>query len=549
MAARGFQSPPGIPNTVTRDLMSSLPIVTWDGLKTLEFYVISDDDNPSATAGTWPGPTIRVPRGVIFHAATQGKGPPPHTIHWHGIEPTPINDGVGHCSMEVGQYTYQWQPNHIGTYFYHCHRNTVQHFEFGLYGMLLIEPPDTYFASEQNAAIPLGHCRDGKRRTAANLVAFPQFPGFNNLALEAPDPLGQFPAHPHAQTVTYDVEVLWVPDDRDSVWSDLAGPDAKATYPFHYFAGNEFNVIGVPGVNDDFHGNAGPPAPPVPPDPPEPPLLPTDFFAFNDFNADYWFVTGVPVPAARGGSATINPAAALPGGVIPPALNSGVAGTQIAINARVGQTILVRCLDAAYNCISVTFPVDVTVIAWDGRGLGVPPFAQYNHAYEVEAGTPIELSVARRFDALIRATQPINSFATVEFHDTRGQINGNGEASFEDGVLMTARIPITITPATAAERFTISGKVTNKDGAPIAGITVTMTGAATASTVSNGAGGYTFEGLTNGDYTISLAANNITFKPPDKPAVVNGADVTNIDFEIREFKMYLPRVDQNSTGQ
>ena len=55
-----------------------------------------------------------------------------------------MNDGVGHASMEIGEYTYQWQPNHIGSYFYHCHRNTIQHFEFGLYGFLIIEPPDAF---------------------------------------------------------------------------------------------------------------------------------------------------------------------------------------------------------------------------------------------------------------------------------------------------------------------------------------------------------------------------------------------------------------------
>lgn len=420
-----FAKAPSIANTVRRTLLNGLMIPTWDGLKSIEFMTFNDPDFfPGAV---WPGPTIRVPRGTTFHGETQGKGPPPHTIHWHGIEPTPMNDGVGHCSQEIGQYTYQWQPNFIGTYFYHCHRNTVQHFEFGLYGMLLIEPPDA-FDSPNAGGYP--------RRTAANLVNFPQFADkfvAGDLTFGVAGPFGVGVGDPHAFTVEYDVEALWVLDDRDSVWSDLAG-NAKAFYPGGAATADGPDPLIVPvrpGVDDQF---------------------PQGFF--NDFNADYWFVTGVPVPASRGGVGEINALAALPAapadpatpllpakpaGVIPAALNSGVTGMQVQITAQVNQTILVRCLDAAYNSAEVTFPVDVVMIAFDGRALGVPPFARYNHAFRLPAGTPYRLSTARRFDALIRSATPVNDFATVKFIDTRGE-----NVLANERVLMTARIPINI---------------------------------------------------------------------------------------------------------
>ncbi len=424
MLAAGFQDRVSVPHTVQRDLLHGVDIPGWDG-KELFFMTFRDHDNPTAI-GTYPGPTIRVPRGAVFHSETQGHGPPPHTIHWHGIEPTPMNDGVGHCSMEIGDYTYQWQPNFMGHYFYHCHRNTVQHFEFGLFGLLLIMAPDAYFSSIASTnpdgtvnlnTIPIGAGSDGLFRVQCNLdpasTGLPNpFPGFTKGS-----PEGIENGDPHAYTVPYDVEALWVCDDRDSLWSDFA-KDARAFYPAH---GSET------GVNDTFFRGF-----------------------FNDFNADYWFITGVPVPAHRrdrGGTGVgiIKPAdpppagGGLPGGLIPPALNSGVSGTQVSINARVGQTILIRVLDAAYNYARVTFPFDVMVIAHDGRALGVPPFGNYNSAWRLRAGRPLTLSTAMRIDALTRFNRPFVGAAKVEFLDTQSATGGPGP------LLMTALIGVNIT--------------------------------------------------------------------------------------------------------
>ncbi len=516
MAAAALQNVPSVPHTVQRHLFVGRPITTWDNRAGgLNFFLFDDKDNPTTGGGTYPAATVRVPRGAVFHGETTGA-PAPHTIHWHGIEPTPINDGVGHCSMEIGHYFYQWQANFIGTYFYHCHRNTVQHFEFALFGLLIVHPPDAYFASIASTNpvtgavtlnnIPIGRCRDGKFRTAANLTSFPQFPGFNPNPIDAPDPLGQFPTDPHAMTVPYDVEVFWVFDDRDSRWSDLAN-NHFATFPAHG---------AQPGVNDGFHQN-----------------LVNNFFAFNDYHPDYFFVTGVPVPAVAAPAnpnpvGTINPSAAPPlggigginvgpSGLIPPAVNSGVSGTQIAINAQVGQTILIRALDAAYCKTRLTLPIDMLIIAWDGRALGVPPFAQYTEPILIPANTPLEYSTARRITALIRATGPINSFATVEFINTRG-----------DDLMMTARIPINITGA--ALGFEIFGKVTDRSGAPLAGVTMTLAGAASRTAVTDGAGDYIFSGLANGSFTVTPSLAGFRFISTSRNVTINGATVPNRNF-------------------
>ncbi len=390
LAAAGIQDRVRRAHTVQRELLIGLDITAFDGRR-LRTFAIGDDDNPSLKSGTFPASTIRMPRGIIFHCETKGKGPPPHTIHWHGLEPTPMNDGVGHCSMEIGEYIYQFQPNAMGTYFYHCHRNTVQHFEFGLYGMLIVDPPDSYFASLSPngtlTGVPIGACLDEKRRVAANTTAFRQFPGFNNKPLTSGDP--------HAFTVPYDVEAIWVLGALDSNWNFFAD-NAKDFFPSHG---------STPGVDDTFpHG------------------------FFNDYNPDYFFVTGVNAPG-RSGTVELPPRL-----IIPPELNSGVSGTQISINAQLGQTVLLRYLNAQYGGSTVTFPVDVVLIAWDGRALGVPPYGSYNRAVLVRAGQPIQSSTARRFDALIRPTKAVDSFASVNILQQRGGTD----------VMVTMKIPFTI---------------------------------------------------------------------------------------------------------
>lgn len=116
-----------------------VPYPTKSGSNTLEVWGFNDSGNSNVP--WFPGTTIRVREGELVHS-TLGARLGPHTIHHHGIEPTPMNDGVGHSTFLVagGGYTYQWIAPPAGTYFYHCHKNTVLHFEMGMYGMLISDP-------------------------------------------------------------------------------------------------------------------------------------------------------------------------------------------------------------------------------------------------------------------------------------------------------------------------------------------------------------------------------------------------------------------------
>jgi FtsP/CotA-like multicopper oxidase with cupredoxin domain len=130
------------------------------------------DPRDDRSKNMFPSKPIRVRQGQIVHSTLDAQKNQ-HTIHHHGMNSSTFNDGVGHVSFEVsGKYTYQFQPKWAGTYFYHCHKNTVLHFEYGMYGLLIVDPPE----------------------------------GPGKLYQNGP---------------AYDVEAFWVPDDCDPRWHKM----------------------------------------------------------------------------------------------------------------------------------------------------------------------------------------------------------------------------------------------------------------------------------------------------------------------------------------
>jgi Carboxypeptidase regulatory-like domain len=78
--------------------------------------------------------------------------------------------------------------------------------------------------------------------------------------------------------------------------------------------------------------------------------------------------------------------------------------------------------------------------------------------------------------------------------------------------------------------YAIAGKVVTSSGSPISGVTMTLSGAASGATTTDGYGKYSFTGLGNGNYTITPDKTGYTFIPASKTVSVNGANVTRQNF-------------------
>jgi hypothetical protein len=76
--------------------------------------------------------------------------------------------------------------------------------------------------------------------------------------------------------------------------------------------------------------------------------------------------------------------------------------------------------------------------------------------------------------------------------------------------------------------YSISGTVT--PSASGTGATITLTGAATASTLTDASGNFTFSGLSNGNYTLTPSKLNFAFSPTSTAVAVASANITGVTF-------------------
>jgi FtsP/CotA-like multicopper oxidase with cupredoxin domain len=200
------------PDTFVTRINHRIMHIDLPGDDKIEAWGFEDPDAEEPIS--FPSPIVRLTEGDLFHChdmhhpeqdedddhCPDRKWVEGHTIHWHGIEPVTSSDGVGKLSFGVrdlhgplypGEYTYQWRAAHAGTYFYHCHRNTVLHFEMGMYGGLIVDPPPPR----------------GSQLTAPYVTGGPGFTRRGNAL------------------IPYHMERIWIADDMDSFWHDAPCED------------------------------------------------------------------------------------------------------------------------------------------------------------------------------------------------------------------------------------------------------------------------------------------------------------------------------------
>ena len=161
-----------------------------------------------------------------------------------------------------------------------------------------------------------------------------------------------------------------------------------------------------------------------------------------------------------------------------------------------------------------TAGVGKATISWDAS-VGA---ASYNIYYSTTSGVTKTSGTKLTGAASPQDVTNLTNGTTYFFVVTAVNANGESVTSFE----------VSATPAaTPPPTWSISGAVT---GAVQAGVTITLSGAGSATTTTNASGNYTFSGRTDGNYTVTPSLTGYTFSPASMAANVSGAAITGKNF-------------------
>jgi FtsP/CotA-like multicopper oxidase with cupredoxin domain len=93
-----------------------------------------------------PGPTIRLTMGDRVRINVKNNLPEATSVHWHGLVVPNAMDGPAYITqapIEPGDtYRYEYTVQQAGTFLYHSHLEPDRQQALGMYGALIIDPPD-----------------------------------------------------------------------------------------------------------------------------------------------------------------------------------------------------------------------------------------------------------------------------------------------------------------------------------------------------------------------------------------------------------------------
>lgn len=102
-----------------------------------------------------------------------------------------------------------------------------------------------------------------------------------------------------------------------------------------------------------------------------------------------------------------------------------------------------------------------------------------------------------------------------------------------------------VNPTPTTQTYSITGTITpSADGS---GATITLSGAATATTTGDSAGNYSFAGLANGTYAVTPSSRGFGFSPTSQNATINGANISGVNFTATPQQVHSVALSWNAS--
>lgn len=125
--------------------------------------------------GRVPAPTLRAKAGELIRVSFLNQGGHAHSLHFHGFHPAAM-DGIKPIRNGTAT-TYEFEAEPYGVHLYHCHVSPVtRHVGKGLYGMLIIDPPDPRPVADEMVLLMGGYDLDDDGKN--ELYAFNGIPDY-----------------------------------------------------------------------------------------------------------------------------------------------------------------------------------------------------------------------------------------------------------------------------------------------------------------------------------------------------------------------------------